>query len=355
MNDSVQFAYVGCRTNAARRARGKGISVFRIKDNDWEFVQLVQADDPSFLAFDRKQKYLYAAQGDGSEVAAFARDVVTGELKELGRWPSHGRNGVHVMTDPTDRYLVVVNYLTVGDICSNLAVLPIKPDGTLAEASDVCMISGETGPNKHEQQSAKPHHIKFSPNGNFLVMADKGLDEVRVFRLDALGKLHSLPGATVRLRWGCGPRHLRFHPALPYLYILNELDSTIVSATFDAATGRIQPFQVIPSQSDVYTQIHRASEIDVSPDGRFVYASNRGQNTIGVFAIAADGRLHPIQFADAGGKVPRHFAFASDGRHLYVANEFSDSIVQFAIAEDGKLTQMGTVASTGTPTCIVLT
>jgi 6-phosphogluconolactonase (cycloisomerase 2 family) len=186
-------------------------------------------------------------------------------------------------------------------------------------------------------------------------MADKGLDEVRVFRLDALGKLHGLPDATVRLRWGCGPRHLRFHPTLPYLYILNELDSTIVSAKFDARTGGIEPFQVLPSQSDVYTQIHRASEIDVSPDGRFVYASNRGQNTIGVFAVAADGRLSPVQFADAGGKVPRHFAIAGDGRHLYVANEFSDSIVQFAIAEDGSLRQMRAVANTGTPTCIVLT
>lgn len=351
---SPVFAYVGSRTNAVRKARGVGVGVYAVEAGGWRSLQTVDAPDPSFLTFDSRRRWLYAAQGDGSEVAAFARDASTGRLTPLGRRPSEGLNGVHVAVDPTDRFLVVTNHLTEDGFTSNLAVLPIGPDGALGAPTDVHRVEGEPGPNRDQQPYAKPHHVQFSPDGRFLAMADKGLDETRLYTLDAGGVLHEVREARTRYRWGAGPRHVTFHPGGAHLYVLNELDSTITANRFDPATGAVTPFQVVPSQSDAYSRFHRASEIEMTRDGRFLYAANRGQDSLGVFAVdLQSGRLTALQFVAAGGKVPRHFALSPDERQLFVANEFSDTIVAFDRAADGALTLRGAVAETGTPTCIV--
>lgn len=356
----TSFAYVGSRTNATRKARGVGIGVYAVEartgdaGEPWRAVQTLDVPDPSFLAFDSGRRRLYAAQGDGSEVAAFARDADSGRLTPLNRRPAEGLNGVHVAVDPTDRFLVLTNHLTEDGFTSNLAVFPIGEDGSLGAPTDVHRIDGEPGPNRDQQPYAKPHHVQFSPDGRFLAMADKGLDEVRIYSLDAGGVLAEVEAARTRYRWGAGPRHVTFHPRGAHLYVLNELDSTITANAFDAATGAVKPFQVVPSQSDAYSRFHRASEIEITRDGRFLYAANRGQNSLGVFAVdPQSGRLTALQFVGAGGKIPRHFAFSPDERRLFVANEFSDTVVAFDRSEDGILTPAGVVAETGTPTCIV--
>lgn len=352
---SDHIAYVGCRTNEARRAKGKGVSVYRIAPTGaWSLVQLYETDDPSFLAADSRSRWLYAVEGDGLSISAFARDG-DGGLSLLNKRATLGKNPVHVVVSPDDRHAVVCNHLTVDDFVSNLAVFPIQADGGLAEASDVLPIRGEIGVNRKEQPYAKPHHAQFSPDGRTLAMADKGLDEVQFFSLDAQGKLTWLEDRTVRMPWGAGPRHLAYHPVLPFLYVLNELDSTVVAIALDDPSGRPRAFQRLSSQSDRFSLIHRAAEIGVSADGRCLYVSNRGQDTIGAFSIAAgSGALAPLGWSDCGGRVPRHFALAPDGGALFVANEFSHDITRFDRGADGVLSAPAKVTSTGSPTCLLI-
>lgn len=350
-----RFAYVGCRTNAQRKAKGRGVSVYRMPaEGAWELLETLETPDPSFLATDSRARWLYAVEGDGETISAFAR-TADGRLTPLSRTPVHGRNPVHVVVSPNDRFAVVCNHLTVDGFVSNIAAFPIAEDGYLGEPSAVLPVTGEIGVNRKEQPFAKPHHAQFSPDGAVIAVADKGLDEVQFFSLDDAGELTWLSDLTVRLPWGAGPRHLAFHPVLPRLYVLNELDSTVVVIALNAPGERPKAVQRLSSQSYRYSLIHRAAEIGLSRDGRQLYVSNRGQDTIGVFAIdPASGALSPVGWTDSGGKVPRHFALTPEGDRIFVANEFSHDIMEFALDQNGGLTTSVKVADTGSPTCILL-
>lgn len=349
------IAYVGCRTNAARKAKGRGISVYRAPASGrWELIEVHPADDPSFLATDSHGRWIYAIEGDGLTISAYARGR-NGCLELLNRRPTHGKNPVHVAISPDDKFAVVCNHVTDGEWVANLATLPIQADGSLGAVVDLRPVTGEIGVNRKEQPHAKPHHVQFAPDGRTLAMADKGLDEVQFFSLEPSGVLTDLPERTVRLPWGAGPRHLVFHPLLPRLYVLNELDSTIVVIALDAADGVPLPFQRLSSQSDRYSLIHRAAEIGLSADGRTLYASNRGQDTLGVFRVdGATGVLAPVGWSDSAGRFPRHFSIAPSGDRMFVANEFTDDVVAFSVGQDGALSAPERVATTGTPTCILL-
>jgi 6-phosphogluconolactonase len=154
---------------------------------------------------------------------------------------------------------------------------------------------------------------------------------------------------------GSGPRHIAFHKQKPLAYVINELDSTVTSYRYDPATGKLDPFQIIPSVPESFTGNSRASEIAVSPDGRFVYASNRGFDSVAVFAIdLANGWLRPVEYRPSEGKTPRFFAIDPTGRFMFVANEESDTIVTFAVdSQTGKLATTGDVVKTRSPVCIV--
>jgi len=195
--------------------------------------------------------------------------------------------------------------------------------------------------------------VAFDPSGRFVVVPDKGRDVVEAYRLDTDGKLQLAPGAA-RAQEGAGPRHVAFHPKGRFAYVLNELNSTIEGFGLDPATGALTPFQVTPSLADSFTGDSRASEIEVSRDGRFVYASNRGSDTIGAFAIdPRTGRLTARGWRACGGKTPRFFALSPDGRTLFGANEESDTITALAVGADGALGEASQAARVGSPTCIV--
>lgn len=350
------FAYVGCRTTRERNARGDGIGVFRIgPDGAWTLVQTVtDLVNPSFLAFDRTQRFLYAVHGDRTEVSAFAIDPSTGTLSFLGRQPAHGLNPVHVSIDPTNRFAVVVNHLAGADYQPNLAVFPLQADGSLGAVADVVPLSGKIGPHRIEQPHAKPHQALFDPAGKFILVPDKGCDLVRSFRLGADGRLsEAAPPAPARE--GAGPRHAAFHPTLPCAYVVNELDCTIAAYRYDRGTGALSPLQWLPSIPESYFGLGRASEIEVSGDGRFLYASNRGPDSIALYAIdQTTGFLSPAGWHASGGRTPRFFALGPQGKTLYAANEDSDSIVALTVdGASGSLADGGTVARTGSPTCIL--
>jgi 6-phosphogluconolactonase len=356
---SAYFAYVGSRTTRERNARGDGISVYRAADGTghrdaarWTHIQLVPGlANPSYLAFDRSRRFLYAVHGDLTDISAFRIDPGTGNLTHLNSVSTFGKNPVHLTVDPTNRWVVVANHLS-----STLVVLARNPDGSLGALADEAKLSGRLGPHRVEQPFSKPHQVEYDRSGRFLIVPDKGVDQVFTFTLDgASGKLTQVDAGTPRARDGSGPRHVAFHPTNAFAYVIGELDSTVTAYRFDPSTGKLTPFQLVSTLPDTFVADSRASEIALSHDGSRLYASNRGHDSVVTFAVdPATGRLTPRGWTDARGKTPRFFALDPAGRFLYVADEDSDRIVPFrADGPDGALLADGDPVGTGSPVCIV--
>ncbi|BBP99433.1 6-phosphogluconolactonase [Burkholderia sp. SFA1] len=346
------FAYVGSRTTRERNARGDGISVYRVEPatGALTLVQLVKdLVNPSFLALSANGERLYTVHGDLSDISAFKVDKTTGELSFLNKQSTEGKNPVHLAIDPTGRYVVVSNH-----IGASLAVLPIAADGSLQPLTQIVKLEGPVGPHRVEQKQAKPHFNPFDPAGEFVVVPDKGLDRVFSFRFKD-GQLTPAESPFVVTRETAGPRHLAFHPKGAYAYVVNELDSTVTAYGYDAATGALKPLQIVSSLPDTYTGNSRASEIEVDRSGRFVYASNRGYDSIAVYRIdPSSGHLSFAGATQTSGRTPRFITSTPDGRFMYALNEDSDSIVAFSIdAASGALKPTGFSIASGSPVCMV--
>ena len=346
------YAYVGSRTTKERNARGEGISIFKVNPERGT-LQLVdiQKDlvNPSFLALSNDGNFLYTVHGDESEVSAFKVDRQSGRLTFLNRQSTQGKNPVHLAFDPTGRYLVISNH-----IGASLAVVPVNADGTLAPLTQLVKLEGPIGPHRVEQKQAKPHFNPFDPSGRFVVVPDKGLDRVFSFRFEQ-GKLLPASVPFVTARETSGPRHLAFHPKASLAYVVDELDSTVTAYRFNATTGELKPFQIVSTLPDTFTGNSRASEIEIDAKGRFLYASNRGYDSVAVFSIDAEtGRLSFVDAQPTAGKTPRFFALSPNGRFMFALNEDSDSIVTLSVdPTSGALKPTGAQVSSGSPVCMV--
>ena len=349
---SAMFAYVGCRTTRERNARGEGLRVFRIDPSTaaWTPVQLVTGlDNPSFLAFDRQQRFLYAVHGDLNDISAFRVAPDTGALTLLNRQSTGGRNPVHLAPDPDNQAMIVANYAT-----GTVALLPRAEDGSLGPVQQVEALPGTPGPNKVDQTASHPHEIAYDPQRHFMLVPDKGLDRIFTLRFDPAQNRLSIVGSLAV--WpGAGPRHAVFHPSAPFVFVAHELDASVGAYRYDPDTGRLTGVQVIPSTPDTFTGANTAAEIALSADGRFVFVSNRGHDSIGTFAAdPANGRLTPVGWASSDGQGPRFVALDLSGAVLYAANENSDTIVPFRVdAATGRLSREGDMIHTGSPVCIV--
>jgi 6-phosphogluconolactonase len=346
------FAYVGSRTTRERNARGDGISVYRVEpaSGALTLVQLVkELVNPSFLALSADGERLYTVHGDLSDISAFKVDRVSGALTFLNTQSTGGKNPVHLAIDPTGRYVVVSNH-----IGASLAVLPIAADGSLQALTQLVKLDGPIGPHRVEQKQAKPHFNPFDPGGEFVIVPDKGLDRVFSFRFKD-GQLTPAASHFVTTRETAGPRHVAFHPQGAYAYVVNELDSTVTVYRYDRATGALTPLQIVSSLPDTFTGNSRASEIEVERSGRFVYASNRGFDSIATYRVdQATGHLTFLGATQTSGKTPRFITSTPDGRFMYALNEDSDTIVAFAVhADDGALTPTGFSIASGSPVCMV--
>ena len=348
------FAYVGAFTTSERKARGDGINVYRMDAGSgaWSHVQLLpNIVNPSFLALDRDQRFLYAVHADLDEVSAYAIDKQTGQLTPLNRQSCGGKNPVHLAVDPTNRFIVTANYGA-----GSVGVVPIEKDGTLGARTDLVTLPGEPGPNRKEQASSHPHDCPFDPAGRFIVVPDKGLDRVFTFKLDnASGKLIPADPPSVATREGAGPRHIAFHPSLPIAYVIDELDSTVTTYRYDPARGALQAVQVVPTAPPSFTGNNTGAEAAVAPSGRFVYGSNRGHDSIVIFAVdRAAGTLTPVGWEPTQGKTPRFFTLDPAANFLYAANQDSDTIVTFRVNKvSGKLAPTGQIVKVGSPVTIV--
>jgi 6-phosphogluconolactonase len=331
---------------------GDGISVFEcnLETGALKLVQVLgELVNPSFLALNKAGDRLYAVHGDCEDITSFKVEKQTGTISFLNRQSTHGKNPVHLALDQTERFIVVSNHIT-----SSLAVLPIESDGTLGELTQLVKLEGEPGPHRKEQPFAKPHFNPFDPSGQFVVVPDKGIDKIFSFRFKD-GKLHPAEIPEMVARESSGPRHIAFHPAGLWAYVINELDSTVSACVFDASTGALQPFQIVSALSDSFTGNSRGSEIEVHPEGHTLYASNRGEDSIAVLQIDKQtGRLSLIQSMPCGGKTPRFFALTPCGRFMYVLNEDSDSIVTLAVdTVTGRLQFNDQVHACGSPVSMV--
>lgn len=353
------IAYVGSRTIAERDGHGRGLSVYHVDAGGWTLFQLVEAVNPTYLALDRTGRFLYAVHGDHTTVSAYAIAPGTGALTALDERDTGGKNPVHITVDPANRFVIVSNHSS-GSVVS----LPIRPDGTLGPVAGKLEPTGTPGPHRAEQTGSKPHQAVFDPSGRFLAIPDKGLDRIVVARLDPESGRLSQTGS-VAAREMTGPRHLAFHPRLPFAYSIDELRSTVT--TYRWADGGLRPLRILSSTAPSATGDSRGAEIVLDPGGRFAYATNRAgagdstpggpdPDTVGIFRIdGGSGLLEPVGWRSSLGVRPRFACLGPDGRTFYAANERSDSIVGFRIEGDGGLTPTGETVTTGSPVCLVFT
>jgi 6-phosphogluconolactonase (cycloisomerase 2 family) len=344
------IVYVGCYTTPDRSGRGEGISAFRMDTDsgNWQALGVAaRIANPSYLALQPDQPLMYCVHGgEMSEVSGFAIEGPD-QLRLLGTWPSGGVNPVHLDFSPGARWMVVANYTG-----ATVAVIPVHADGHLGSLSDLVKLAGPAGPDPAQQESPHPHDIPFDPTGTFVVVPDKGLDRDFVFRLDAdAGRFQPANPPFVVAEPGAGPRHVAFHPEKRCAYVVNELNSTITALGYEEGGNGMAPLQTLSSAPDNVGVKNTGSEILVHPSGRFVYVSNRGHDSVGVFEIdQADGTLRPTAWFPTGGRTPRAIALDPSGRFLYAANQTSDTIVAFRVdAGTGALTPTGQSVSTGSP------
>ena len=344
-------AYIGSRTTRERNARGEGISVFGVDERSGalERIQLVgDLVNPSYLALAADASRLYCVHGDRSDVSAFAVDRVSGRLAFLNQRATDGHNPVHLALDRGGRFLVVTNHLG-----ASLAVLPIADDGSLEPVSQLVSITGPIGPHRDEQQQAKPHFNLFDPSGRWVIVPDKGLDRVFSFRFEG-GALRPADAPFAQARAGAGPRSAVFHPHKAMSYVLNELDSTLTSYRFDAASGALTALHIVPTLPPGFTGNSRAAGVAVDAAGRCLYASNRGHDSIATSRLDPDTGLPAFVDAQATlGRTPRFLTLARDGRLLFALNEDSDTIVAFDVDLEGRLAAPRRVAACASPVCMV--
>jgi 6-phosphogluconolactonase len=347
------LVYVGTYT---RGGRSQGIQIFErdAATGSLAHLHVVEASDPSFLAFHPSRQFLYAvSEGmglDGGGVAAYAIDSAAGDLNLLNHQPTLGGEPCHLTCDPSGRCLIVVNHEH-----GSVIVFPILPDGSLGPKSDFQQHVG-SGPGP-TQAGPHAHFVTFDPTGTHVLVADKGIDKVMIYQLDAdAGKLTPNHPPFGELHAGAAPRHIAFHPSGRFAYVNGEADMTVTAFEYDGGRGALSELQYLPTiPADAPREGCSTAQIMVEPGGGFVYVSNRGHDSIAIFAIdQANGRLTAVGNVSTEGKTPRNFTIDPTGTFLYAANQNSDTIVQFRIDHATcQLTPTGDVTQVGAPVCIL--
>jgi len=364
------LAYVGTYSSRGGQNRGQGIHILEMNPSTGGLVakEIVRSEsNPSWLTFNRARTHLYSANeladpstGSGS-CSAYAVERVTGSLTLLNSVSSEGAGPAHMSIHPAGKHALVANY---GG--GSVAVLPIQQDGRLGSASDVKRHQGTVGP---AQPSSAPtgsfaisghdrphaHMIEADPSGRFVLAADLGLDEIRIWRFDdAKGALMANDPPSVAVPPGDGPRHFVFHPNGRWLYSLQEEASTIITFEFDPSNGRVRGKQTLSTLPQGFAGTNFTSEIALSPDARFVYVANRLHDSIAWLSIGPEGALTWVGEEWTRGDYPRSFSIDPTGGFLFSCNQRSDAIASFRINQkSGALTFTGQYTPVGSPAQII--
>ncbi len=348
------IAYIGTYT----QKKSKGIYAYRFAPASGKLTPIglvAETISPSFLAIHPNQRFLYAAnevanfQGQrAGAVSAFALDQTTGQLKFLNQVSSKGAGPCHVALDHTGKWLFVANYDS-----GSIAGYPVHDDGTLGESSSFVQHAGSGADAKLKPHA---HDITISADNRFVLVNDLGLDQILVYRLDAAkGTVVPNDPPFVKLAAGSGPRHFAFGKGGHFAYSINELLLTVTAFRYDAGRGSLTELQTVPSSPETFPGEKSGAEIAVHPDGKFLYTSNRGPDTIAIFRIdAGKGTLTAVERVPTQGRTPRNFAIDPTGGYLFAANQDSDNVVLFRIDKGtGHLTPAGNVLEVGAPVCVV--
>jgi 6-phosphogluconolactonase len=354
--------YVGTYTTGD----SKGIYAYRYDANTGGVQSLglaAETTNPSFITADGNARHLFAVnelqkyngQSSGG-VSSFKIDPKTGKLSRLDEVASHGADPCYISIDRSGKYLLVANY-TGG----NVAVIPILPDGRLAEASSVEKDQGALGPDKDRQESPHAHWIQASAHNRFAYVSDLGLDRVLIYKFDAskgvLGRDSTAQNEdffAAKLAPGTGPRHVAFSANGKFMYVLGELNG-VVTVFANDANEKFQAIQEISGLPTGFSGQNTAAEIAIDPSGKYLYTSNRGDDSIAEFHIdKATGRLALIGHVPSGGKGPRNFVIDPRGTHLLVANQDTGNIVEYSIdTASGKLTHSREIAKVPSAVCLL--
>lgn len=344
--------YMIVGTYDSPKSEGIYVYSFNSKDGSATAISHVKTPNPSFLAISPDEKYVYAVHetapqdGKGGEVAAFTFNKQTGTLTLLNKQLSGGDHPCHVEVDKTGKWVFVSNYSS-----GSLSVLPVNADGSLGTATTI----QHKGSGPHTRQKGPHvHSAIMSGDNKQLMVSDLGIDKVMVYSFDAAtGKLAPSGEASYQARRGSGPRHFTFHPNNKYAYVIEELIGNV--SVFDYTNRKLEPWQLISSMTKHDTSFPGSADIHVSPDGKFVYASNRGDvNNIAIYRVPKKiAGLTLVAHQSTLGKTPRNFSIDPSGKYLLCGNQNSDEIVVFKRnKKTGLLTDSGKRILVGKPVCI---
>ncbi|MFA6186907.1 MAG: lactonase family protein [Phycisphaerae bacterium] len=344
--------YVGTYTEGKNTGKGIYRSTLDLETGQLsDAVLAAEADNPSFLQIHPSRRFLYSiSESNGTGyVNSFAVNRKTGELKYLNHQQSNGINPCHLSISHTGKNLFVANY-TSGSISD----ISIRANGKLAEP--LCFFQYEGfSVNPNRQQSPHAHSINSSPDGRFIFAADLGTDKIMIYKSNPkTGSISPNNPPFVKLKPGAGPRHFTFHPSGKFAYVINELDSTITAFSYNSQSGNLTEIQIIKTIPEDYNGSNYPAEICVHPNGKFLYGSNRGHDSIAAYKInAGTGKLTFIEYEIADIKTPRNFCIDPTGTFCLVANQDSNSIVVFRInVKTGTLEPTGCKISIPKPACV---
>lgn len=353
---SSPMLMIGTYTQKLGHVNGKAAGIYTLAPGgDSLFARThttTGIENPSYLTIDTAARMLYAASelvpggADSSGYLYSYKIGPEGGLTFLNRQPSYGFAPCYVSISSDGQYVMAANY-----VGGTVAVYPRQKDGSLSQASDQQTFTG-SGPNE-QQEASHPHCIVPAPTGNWVYIADKGTDRVMGFRLTAEGQLKPTDQQFVQTAPGAGPRHLAFHPTLPVVYLINEINNTVDVFQMDTVNGALSSLQTLTTLPEDFTGFSACADIHVSPDGRHLYASNRGHNSLAIYRIQAEsGQLEPAGWTPTEGDFPRNFMITEDGSQVLVANQNSDNIVCYERdMASGQLKKVGEVACP-TPVCL---
>ena len=344
--------YIGTYTGPGK---GQGIYLTHLDLASGALAQpelVAETPSPTFLALHPSHKFLFAVNEVGQfngksagAVTGFSIEAGTGKLAAINQQPSGGPGPCHLSFDPAGKHVLAGNY-----VGGSFEVIPVAEDGKMAEPS--CVIQDDLSDPKHHPHA---HFIRFDPAGKFVLADDLGLDKIFVFRFDPdKGALAPNDPPAVGTAKGAGPRHLAFHPNGKWVYNINELNSTLTTFAYDADRGTLSELQTLSTLPSDFHGKNSCAEVQVHPSGRFVYGSNRGNDSIAIFKVDPEtGKLTALGHTSVGGKTPRNFALDPSGTWLLAANQDSGNVVVFKIdPETGELKPNGQTIAVGAPVCL---
>lgn len=339
-------AYVGTYTTGYSKGIYR-ITIDKVSGKIDEIGVAAEISNPTYLCINKSNTHLYSVAkiGDDGGVAAFSLNNSNGELHPLNHMVSPGSPPCHVSLDCVGKYLFSANYHR-----GSADVYSIREDGSIKTLSSKITHEG-SGPIKERQEKPHAHYTGLTPDEKYLCVIDLGIDKLMVYRFTD-GIISEC--CSLSFNPGSGPRHMAFHPRGRFVYLLTELSSELIVLEYDSSRGSFSVIQSISTLPEDYSGENLGSAVHISPDGKYVYASNRGDNSITVFSIdISSGRLEFVSRTPCGGSFPRDFAIEPSGRFLYVTNQNSSNIVSFVIDKStGRITQSGSPVPVPNPVCI---